>query len=278
MKKEILKSIGKPEEQLTVSKAVDSAFLCKKINAPIFSDFLDPKSVHLIRHVLSHHFKEVDISAFGGCEGCERVILCFRPIEVARAEELSDGHPDGYPGGHPDGYPGGYPIRTLFIDSSKFSSSLTHRDFLGAMIGLGIDRSKLGDIFVEDGNAVVFVHENIAEFLLFTLERIGRVKVRVSEYEGEFRPLAQEGKIKKATVPSMRADAVVGEAFGLSRAKSSELIKSEKLFVNWGIMSHPSTELKEGDVISARGFGRAVIRNIGGKTKKDRIFIELECF
>lgn len=242
----------------TNQRALESAFLCLKKGAPVFTDFLDTKSASDIMR-LTKETRGVKLIKNGGHTLCERVMICFCP--------------EGFPENEIH-----FPLKALYIDSSKFVKNLTHRDFLGSLIGLGLDRGKIGDIFVNEGNAVVFVREEIAGFLLMEFVSVGRAKVKVTEFTGEQFPFEKDGKIIKVSVPSMRLDAVIGEAFGLSRGKSADLIRAEKVFINHTLAASVSKGLAEGDVVSARGLGRAVVREIVGESKKGRLFVEIERF
>jgi RNA-binding protein YlmH len=171
------------------------------------------------------------------------------------------------------------PIKIIKIrrKSKKFGQTdLSHRDYLGSILGLGIDRSKVGDILVTEDAAVCFVAEEIAPYITAVLEQVSKTAVIAEETEGADAVPVRQTETKRLTVASLRLDAVAGEAFNLARGKVQMLIGAEKAQVNWNIVTNTSHQLKEGDLISVRGFGRFRLLEIGGKTKKDRTTLVIE--
>ena len=252
-RKEILKNITQPEERLFLAKVLDRADFCCKRYEKSFTDFCDPAKLSLALSCIEHS-RDFNYMVFGGNENCERNIIGFCPDYEELGEE-------------------DFPIKAVEIKANaKFASSVSHRDFLGSVLGLGIERSKVGDIFVYESSAYVFADSDIADYIAANLEKVGRnaVKTKAVSIKDVRLP---EGKTeeKYTTVSSMRADLIIGTAFNLSRSKAQELIEAEKVFVNWNVVKNGSKPLKEGDIISARGFGRTKIAEIKGKTKKDKI-------
>ena len=144
-------------------------------------------------------------------------------------------------------------------------------------MGLGLTREKLGDILMEDGRCQVVVLRETLPILLSQWEGAGRWKLKVREIPvSELSPRPPEVKTIRDTVAAMRLDAVASEAFHLARGKTQTLIHAEKAQVNWNIVTSTSHLLKEGDLVSLRGFGRFRVKEIGGRTKKDRIGLEIE--
>ncbi|MBR6652774.1 MAG: hypothetical protein IKL30_06380, partial [Anaerotignum sp.] len=119
--------------------------------------------------------------------------------------------------------------------------------------------------------------DTVAEFLAQSWNSAGRAKLRVTEIEvGHLHIPELKCQEVRDTVSSLRLDAVAGEAFNLARGKVQTLIGVEKAQVNWNVVTNTSHQLKEGDLVSLRGFGRFRIKEIGGKTKKDRTGLEIE--
>ncbi|TCO61327.1 RNA-binding protein [Caldanaerobacter subterraneus] len=165
------------------------------------------------------------------------------------------------------------PLKALRIEGR---SNFSHRDVLGSILGLGVKRGKIGDIIVNESKCDVILKEEMRDFLLFNLTKIGRESVEVHEIELSD-VMQPEIKYKDifSTVASLRVDSVAASGFGISRTKASELIKSGLLQVNWEAVEDPSFHVGEGDVISLRGFGRIKLQEIKGNTKKGRISIHI---
>ena len=242
----LLKSVPEGEERLLFAKALDQAIFAMKRREPAFTDFMDRAKCARFRERLQG-LRELEITLFGGTEDCERQMMGFFTEPLA-AEE--------------------FPIKIVKIrrKSKKFGQTdLSHRDYLGSLLGLGIDRGKVGDILVAEDTAVCFVAEEISPYITAVLEQVSRTAV-----------VAEETEARRLTVASMRLDAVASEAFHLARGKTQTLIHAEKAQVNWNIVTSTSHLLKEGDLVSLRGFGRFRVKEIGGRTKKDRIGLEIE--
>ena len=156
---------------------------------------------------------------------------------------------------------------------------LTHRDVLGSLMGLGIDRTHFGDIIVTSGGAQVIVDETIADFVIQNFTKIAMVTVTVSRMElSELQPKEEKIKEVRTTVASMRLDSIASSGFSTSRTKVVEAIKAGLVQVNWQPAKGPAQEVKEGDVISLRGRGRMQIESITGTSKKGRIGVHLKRF
>lgn len=255
----LLKSVPEGEERLLFAKALDQALFSWKRRQPAFTDFMDRAKCARFAERLRGS-RAWNVMLFGGTEDCERQMMGFSPAE----EELSFEE---------------FPIKIIKIrrKSKKFGQAdLSHRDYLGSILGLGIDRGKVGDILVTEDAAVCFVAEEISPYITAVLEQVSKTAVVAEEIAGTDAIPRRQTKNKRLTVASMRLDAVAGEAFNLARGKVQTLIGAEKAAVNWNIVTNTSLSLKEGDMVSLRGFGRFRIKTIGGKTKKDRIGLEIE--
>ena len=155
-----------------------------------------------------------------------------------------------------------------------YAGEFSHRDFLGSILNLGINREKIGDILIHENYAQVVVKEEIYNFVIFSLERVGKEKVKVKQIP--LKTLKQgniEYKDIYTTVPSLRLDALVSGGWNLSRDDSQKLIKSNRVKVNWEPIDKVSKEVEEGDTVSTRGYGRFILHSIEGISKKGRIRI-----
>ena len=148
---------------------------------------------------------------------------------------------------------------------------------MGSVLGLGIEREKVGDILVGSGQCDIIVLEDISEFLRFNLLKAGRAHLRLEEISiNELQPPQKRIKIIKDTVPSLRLDAVAASGFSLSRARASELISSGRVQLNHIECVKPDRTVSQGDTVSCRGCGKFVLKQAGGTSKKGRIIIEIE--
>ena len=173
------------------------------------------------------------------------------------------------------GYPPEIPIAVLAVmpASDKFSEALSHRDYLGAVLALGIRRELVGDIIVREKSAYILCLDTIAGFLADELREVRRTRV-VSRIEtGEISALAPQFEEMHLNVASERLDAVVAAFCRLARGKADQLLAAEKVFVNSLPVMNGAHRLKEGDVFSVRGFGKAVYDGITQETKKGRYYV-----
>ena len=206
-----------------------------------FSDFLDLNELHKL-HSLPLKQYGVKVETFGGHAFAERQMAAFIPDAFFFSQE--------------------YPISCICIRPSmeKFAENLTHRDYLGAILNLGIERSKIGDILVEDKKAYIFCHNSLCEFLM-------------NENKEEF-PSVKLQKVT-GTVSSVRLDSVTALAFSTSRSSILPLIEGKKLFVNGKNIVSNAYHLKEGDIVSVRGKGKYRFDGTTNLTKKNRYHVEV---
>lgn len=157
----------------------------------------------------------------------------------------------------------------------KFAEELTHRDYLGAIMNLGIERSMLGDIVMKDGNAYVFVLKKMSRYLVENLTTIRHTTIfaEVTEDAGEI--LKPEFEEIVGTVSSIRLDSIVALCGRLSRTKAAAYIEAEKVFINGQVATNVSRNLKDGEIISVRGVGKFKFDSAGGQTKKGRTVVTL---
>ncbi len=253
----LLKSVPEGEERLLFAKALDRAIFAIKRREPAFTDFMDVAKCARFRERL-RGIRGLEVTLFGGAADCERQMMGF--FTEALAAEA-------------------FPIQAIKIrrKSRKFGqANLSHRDYLGSLLGLGIDRGKTGDILVAEEAAVCFVTEEIAPYITATLTQVSKTAVIAEEADTAADIPERQTETRRLTVASLRLDAVASEAFRLARGKTQTLIGAEKAQVNWNIITNTSYLLREGDLVSLRGFGRFRIRTVCGKTKKDRIGLEIE--
>ena len=191
--------------------------------------------------------------------------------ETAERKILAAGNEDA-PGCPPDP-----PIRVISVRpaSRKFAENLTHRDYLGAVLNLGIDRSLTGDILIREKEAWIFCVDSAADFLTSSLTRIRNTTVSASLSSAEAPELQPRFEPLRLNVASERLDAVLAAFTGLSRAGTAPLFSSGKVFVNSRTVTDKSARLRDGDILSVRGFGKAVYDGIEYETRKSRLWVSL---
>lgn len=243
------------EDKVLVNELLEYARVCASGYTLRHTDFLDPRQQKIAEEILGLH-KNVSFGFFGGIEGSERAVCVIYDTDYEISEE-------------------DIPITILSITWSKSSRTLSHRDFLGSILGCGIKREKVGDIILGEEEAYVACMSDISRYLLYNLNKVGNTAVSVSE-TGEAQKKEEKVKIITSTVASLRLDSLIATGYGVSRAKAVETVKSGKVKVNWEDAYSSSKEMKQGDVISLRGRGRIVLEEVSGTTKKDRIRIVIK--
>lgn len=253
------------EEQLFRNRLCELASRSYGKGIYTFTDFLslsEQSTVFEMQRELSYAHP----SFFGGADFCERRILRF-----GCEDEM--------------GYDEPYPIYAVEVSPAApaFAAPLTHRDYLGAILNLGIERSVIGDIAIDrDTNtAYVFCLESISDFLAENLVKVRRegVKCRII-YDLTELPTGIEPRLERKTlsVASARIDAVLSAAWNISRTDSSDAVKSGLVFVNQRLCTSPSDNLKEGDLVSLRGKGRFIYLGVNYVSRKGRDNISLDMF
>ena len=152
---------------------------------------------------------------------------------------------------------------------------LTHRDFLGALMSLGIERETVGDILVEDGRTIVFVKSELKEYIISQIFKIGNVGVKITEANLDDLPQGRGFEENFYTVSSLRLDNIISAITGLSREKTKTLILSGSVSLNFISTQNVSCFLKDGDTLTVRGKGKYVLNGILGETRKGRIKISV---
>ena len=198
------------------------------------------------------------VTLFGGTDGCERVMARF-----GNAEEF--------------GYEEDFPIDVVMIEPliKKFSDEVTHRDFLGALMNLGIERDVIGDIMIRDKTAYVFATRKIVPYIADSLDKVKHtsVKCRILSTEEITASVSVELERQELVISSERLDAVISKLYNMSRSQSIEMFRDKKVFVNGRQYENNSGVVKPGDVVAVRGFGKFVYEGIIYETKKGRICV-----
>lgn len=225
--------------------------------APKLTDFLDPRQRYIVESVIGQN-ADLLIFTAGIFEEAERKRMLIAPSYFEPTED--------------DFQMGVYAIKY----PAKFVQ-LRHPDVLGALLSIGLDRSKFGDIRLAENTVQFALASEISDYVRVNLSGIGKVKVHVEQVDSTTALIQNEEQwIEHSyTVSSMRLDVVLATVANISRQKSQNLITAGKVKVNWTVREAVAFELQEGDVVSARGFGRMKVIMTEGRTKKDKIRLQV---
>lgn len=222
----------------------------------LFTNFLSLAEQDLLYRATKEYMSD-NINTSGGMEGAERIMARF-------------GSPKEF------GYEMDYPIVCLRVSPvmKKFAEDLTHRDYLGALMHLGIKRELLGDIVIHDKTAYLFCEEHISDYIVENLTKIRHTSVsseKTTELPAEVSPHLEE---QEFIVSAERADAIVAKIYHLSRSQSLDLFRSQKIFVGGRLFENNSGCFPAGSIVSVRGYGRFRYDGALQETKKGRLKIK----
>lgn len=233
-------------DKLIFARIKDAIRMTESKNIPSFLGFLNNLEFSICKSYLEK--EKINFSYFGGYDDAERFFVAILP---EWAEEVE------------------YPFSCLKF-SYKSIYELSHRDFLGALMSLGIERDKVGDIIVKKGEAFVFVCKSIEKFCFENISKVGSVGVNISLFEDKVE-LDRNFEIIYKTIASNRVDCVVGAICNFSREKAKEYILSGNLVVNHIICESVTKLINKDDILSIRKKGKFIICEIDEKTKKGRL-------
>ncbi len=255
-KTEILNKCAKnSEERLILARFIDKLEKTLKKNIPSNTDFLTPAERALTENVLKF-YPEIRYEFFGGYENSERTVCIFMPDWAEEADRE---------------------IITVIETELYAEGALSHRDILGSLMGLGLVREKIGDIVIKDEKCQVIALDAVADIIVSQWEKAGRYGVKPIKKElGAI--IAPEPQIKtiKDTVKTLRLDSICAVGFSISRTRATELILGGKVSLNHIICTKTDKIVAEKDVFSCRGYGKCELREICGKSRKDRFLLEID--
>jgi RNA-binding protein YlmH len=250
------------EEQILCKHLTELANQSCYRGISIFSDFLNLNEQNLFYGV-EHELPEVKYYFYGGYPDSERKILCFcGDNKTTDQAEIP------------------FPITCVKIvpRNIKFSDCFTHRDFLGAVLNLGMDRSKIGDILVAENQAYLFCNTVISPFICQELYKVKHTMVETSVVSKSSFHYEPKRKELVGTVSSVRLDSVLSVAFHSSRSSFTGLIEGGKVFVNSKVILSNSYLLEENDIVSVRGLGKFLYAGTGHQTKKGRYCVKVQLY
>ncbi|MCD8085863.1 MAG: YlmH/Sll1252 family protein [Clostridiales bacterium] len=247
-----------PEERLLLGKTLDRLRFAGQRSVPTHTPFLSPAERAAVERLIAAEGYPAHLFT-GGYPEVERRVCVFlpdwmEPEDVAPADYISA-------------------LRAVWHGPEN----LTHRDFLGALMGMGVKRETVGDILVGKGSCDLLLLPEIVLFTLQNLTSAGRARLTLSPLPlEEVTPPVGEVKTIHATVSSLRLDAVAAAGFSTSRSKLAEAITAGRVALNWREVTRPDASVAQGDVVSCRGLGKCRVTEVGGQTRKGRIAITLE--
>ncbi|MTD30318.1 RNA-binding protein [Planomicrobium sp. YIM 101495] len=223
---------------------------------PKLTDFLDPRQRFIVQSVVGS--SDVKIASAGLFQDPERERLLLYPSYY-------------------EPQPEDFQLVMLELKYPAKFVSLEHPDILGSLMSLGLDRGKYGDIRIENEQVQFAVAAEIQSYLEANFVSAKNVKVQLKQVEGaeNFIQVHEEWAEETDTVSSLRLDTVMSSVFKISRQKASAYIHGGKAKVNWTVQEQPAFELQESDLISVRGLGRVKVLAIEGRTRKDKIRLQI---
>ncbi len=245
------------KEDLLLKKRIQElADLCWQRDVKTYTGFLTLRE-QTIFHSVSKLLPPVPVVLSGGFKEAERKIVCFLPSYEDKSTPL--------------------PIQTLRVEPAnlRFSQPLNHRDYLGAVMNLGIERSCIGDILIKDSGCFIFCLDKISSFLCEELRMVRHTSVicRMTDETADIAP----GRVTvSGSVASPRLDSVIAMVFSLSRSQAQPYIENEHVFVDGKLTVSPGVQLKGGEIISVRGLGKFCYTGSGKETRKGRLYVYAE--
>ena len=248
------------DDKLTIALAEDKVLQCEERNYAVNTGFLDTHQQSVLRQAFARRAFGCKVLFTGGYEDAERRILLCLP-EYMEEEDA-----------------GALTVVRASI-ARPGGRKLTHRDYLGSLMGAGIKREIIGDILVREDGADIIALAEMAPYLMTEYHKAGRTELSLEEHALEELILPQQqAKQVRDTVASPRLDSIVASAFGLSRAKAAAAVTSGMVLLNHVETLKPDAAVEEGDLINLRKNGRVRITGIGGHSRKGRVYVEMEIY
>jgi len=246
------------EGESTAAALIDIAANAIKSRKCTITAFLSPFEQDMAG-VVANSLGELNVDFYGGYRGAERQRAAFCHVDF-------QGTPN-------------FEIAVIKAQWNGEFARLGHRDVLGSIMSLGVERKYIGDIIATKDCARLLVDRKMCDYFTANLTQIGGTSVTTTVDElDSIEPKEERTKEIKATVASLRADSIAAAGFGMSRSKAAQEIAAEKLKLNWQTLKSASQSIKAGDILSMRGRGRLEVTEIRGQTKKGRVGVLLKRF
>lgn len=260
------------DDKLLLARLDDKARQCSENSMITNSDFLDMHSRSLAAE-MRLNYPDVRMIFYGVFDGAERCVAVFLPeyIEAENTDELAAYFEEN---------PLDNPLVVIEVEKDRFSPDLSHRDYLGSLMGLGIRRELTGDINVEKSGCKMAVISKIAPFITENMDKAGRgtLKAKIIPAKQASDGAKPTGVADSFTVSSMRLDSVVKNAFRVSRTEAANAVEGGTVFVNDVECLKPDKKITAGDKIVFRRKGRIIVNDCSSVSKKGRIIVEITRF
>ncbi|OEF96062.1 RNA-binding protein [Desulfuribacillus alkaliarsenatis] len=244
------------EEAAFAKMAMKITNFCFEKNQSKLVDFIEPNKQKVLQD-LCNRYSTLECIYYGGYDNAERKKALIVPVDWGYSKA-------------------DFKIQALKLTVTEYKHSLKHNDFLGAILGQGIKREKVGDIKLTENECFVIIDSVIAEYIVDQMYQVGNYKVDVEKIDDEQLPdIQDEFKSIECTVSSMRLDSIVKAATNMSRSKAAELINKGTVKLNWGVNENTAASVNANDIISIRGKGRFKILKVSPANKKGRTPIQI---
>lgn len=236
-------------------RVIDKANNCIKNYEVKQTEFLNPYEIRNAVAILNSE-SDIKYTIDGGYANSERSSIFIYPYYMEYTD-IEDG------------------LKFIQIEGNFKFKSISHKDYLGAILNLGIKREKIGDIIIHENFCQAIVSSDICDFIIMNLTKVSRNNVSVKEVsKKEIIETVQNYKEIAFTVSSDRLDCIISGLYNISRQDSAKYINGERVYVNYEKITNTSKEVKDDALISVRGKGRAVVTKVGELTKKGRIKVQ----
>ena len=253
------------DDKILLAQVSDKIEMCENKNKIEYTNFLDLAQIELVQNYIDK-LKIENYISYGGYEQSERKLFVIYPEKfnstVVEKNLVSI-------------------VKIVRIQlPDELKGKYAHRDYLGAVIKLGVKREKVGDIIVDNDGADIIVEKDISKFLLENLSgltRFSKSKITIEKIDN-LRTVEVRREEREIIVSSLRLDNVISELARCSRNKALDIINMERVFVNFQCETKKTKQIKTGDMVTIRGQGRFYIKELVGQTKSGRVIVKIEKF
>lgn len=253
------------DDKILLAQVSDKIEMCENKNKIEYTNFLDLAQIELVQNYIDK-LKIENYISYGGYEQSERKLFVIYPEKfnstVVEKNLVSI-------------------VKIVRIQlPDELKGKYAHRDYLGAVIKLGVKREKVGDIIVDNDGADIIVEKDISKFLLENLSgltRFSKSKITIEKIDN-LRTVEVRREEREIIVSSLRLDNVISELARCSRNKALDIINMERVFVNFQCETKKTKQIKTGDMVTIRGKGRFYIKELVGQTKSGRFIVKIEKF
>ena len=265
MNREILNEYRNKDEKMLLAQIIDKLESIDKKNKIEYTDFLDMTQIKLVQNFINRQ-KINNYILYGGFEEAERKIFVFYPEKFN--EQIVKKNLENI-------------VQIIRIElPDDLKGKYNHRDFLGGVMKLGVEREKVGDILVDYNGADIIIDKRISKFIIENIKELTRFSKSTITLENinNLRKVEIRKEELEIIVSSLRLDNVIAELARCSRNKALEIINMERVFINFQVETKKTKQIKQGDIITIRGRGRFVIKEVLGQTKSGRRIGKVEKF